>query len=116
MISLNMAGSVPDAADLVVTDPVQAGVMAVMAVADTAKFNIQRLKRRSINPGSSSYFHRTLRICQLFLYPIQCRGVVIADERLFLAVVLFGPAFRPKQSQTLVIRAAEPARPSRLIR
>jgi energy-converting hydrogenase B subunit Q len=28
-----MAGSVPDAADLVVTDPVQAGVMAVMAVA-----------------------------------------------------------------------------------
>lgn len=46
VISLNMAGSVPDAADLVVTDPVQAGVMAVMAVADTAKFNIQRLKRR----------------------------------------------------------------------
>ena len=31
VISLNMAGSVPDAADLVVTDPVQAGVMAVMA-------------------------------------------------------------------------------------
>ena len=46
VISLNMAGSVPDAADLVVTDPVQAGVMAVMAVADTAKFNVQRLKRR----------------------------------------------------------------------
>lgn len=40
-ISLNMAGSVPDAADLVVTDPIQAGVMAVMAVADTAKFDIQ---------------------------------------------------------------------------
>jgi energy-converting hydrogenase B subunit Q len=37
---------VPDAADLVVTDPVQAGVMAVMAVADTAKFTIERLKRR----------------------------------------------------------------------
>jgi len=33
VISLNMAGSVPDAADLVVSDPVQAGVMAVMAVA-----------------------------------------------------------------------------------
>ena len=32
VISLNMAGSVPDAADLVVSDPVQAGVMAVMAV------------------------------------------------------------------------------------
>ncbi len=46
VISLNMAGSVPDAADLVVTDPVQAGVMAVMAVADTAKFNVERLKRR----------------------------------------------------------------------
>jgi energy-converting hydrogenase B subunit Q len=39
-------GSVPDAADIVVTDPVQAGVMAVMAVADTAKFNVARLKRR----------------------------------------------------------------------
>ena len=46
VISLNMAGSVPDAADLVVSDPVQAGVMAVMAVADTASFNIERLKRR----------------------------------------------------------------------
>jgi energy-converting hydrogenase B subunit Q len=46
VISLNMAGSVPDAADLVVTDPVQAGVMAVMAVADTAKFRIDRLTRR----------------------------------------------------------------------
>src|SRR6185369_4079531 len=33
VVSLNMAGSVPDAADLVVTDPVQAGVMTVMAVA-----------------------------------------------------------------------------------
>lgn len=47
VISLNMAGSVPDAADLIVTDPVQAGVMAVMAVADTAKFAIPRLKRRT---------------------------------------------------------------------
>ena len=46
VISLNMAGSVPDAADLVVTDPVQAGVMAVMAVAETAKFNVKRLSRR----------------------------------------------------------------------
>jgi energy-converting hydrogenase B subunit Q len=46
VISLNMAGSVPDAADLVITDPVQAGVMAVMAVADTAKFTVERLKRR----------------------------------------------------------------------
>ncbi len=46
VISLNMAGSVPEAADLVVSDPVQAGVMAVMAVADTAKFTVERLKRR----------------------------------------------------------------------
>ena len=43
VISLNMAGSVPDAADLVVTDPVQAGVMAVMAVAHTASFDVKRL-------------------------------------------------------------------------
>ena len=46
VISLNMAGSVPDAADLVVSDPVQAGVMAVMAVADTAKFDIVRQQKR----------------------------------------------------------------------
>ena len=46
VISLNMAGSVPEAADLVVSDPVQAGVMAVMAVAETAKFNLNRLTRR----------------------------------------------------------------------
>ncbi|HEY6988130.1 MAG TPA: DUF5612 domain-containing protein [Bryobacteraceae bacterium] len=46
VISLNMAGSVPDASDLVVTDPVQAGVMAVMAVAETAKFTVDRLRRR----------------------------------------------------------------------
>ena len=47
VISLNMAGSVPDVADLVVTDPVQAGVMAVMAIAETAKFNVNRLKKRT---------------------------------------------------------------------
>jgi len=47
VISLNMPGSVADAADLVVSDPVQAGVMAVMAVAETAKFDLMRqLKRR----------------------------------------------------------------------
>ena len=46
VVSLNMAGSVPEAADLVVTDPVQAGVMTVMAVADTAKFTVGRLQRR----------------------------------------------------------------------
>jgi energy-converting hydrogenase B subunit Q len=46
VISLNMAGSVPDAADLVVSDPVQAGVMAVMAVAGTAKFDLNRQRKR----------------------------------------------------------------------
>ena len=46
VISLNMAGSVPQAADLVVSDPVQAGVMAVMAVAKTAKFSIARLSQK----------------------------------------------------------------------
>ncbi|HVO10607.1 MAG TPA: DUF5612 domain-containing protein [Vicinamibacteria bacterium] len=46
VVSLNMAGSVPEAADLVVSDPVQAGVMTVMAVAETAKFTVERLKRR----------------------------------------------------------------------
>src|SRR5262245_10460178 len=45
-ISLNMAGGVPDVADLVVSDPVQAGVMAVMAIADTAKFDIVRQQKR----------------------------------------------------------------------
>ena len=47
VISLNMAGSVPKAADLVVSDPVQAGVMAVMAVAKTAKFDIARQRGRT---------------------------------------------------------------------
>ncbi|MBI4455881.1 MAG: DUF5612 domain-containing protein [Acidobacteria bacterium] len=46
VISLNMAGSVPGEADLVVSDPVQAGVMAVMAVADTAKFDLLRQQKR----------------------------------------------------------------------
>jgi energy-converting hydrogenase B subunit Q len=46
VISLNQAGSVPDVADLVISDPVQAGVMAVMAIADTAKFDIVRQQKR----------------------------------------------------------------------
>jgi len=46
VISLNMAGSVPDAADLVVSDPIQAGVMAVLGVADTAKFDLVRQQKR----------------------------------------------------------------------
>jgi energy-converting hydrogenase B subunit Q len=46
VVSLNMAGSVPRAADLVVSDPVQAGVMTVMAVAKTATFDITRQRGR----------------------------------------------------------------------
>ena len=46
VISLNMAGSVPDAADMVVSDPIQAGVMAVMAIADTARFDLVRQQKR----------------------------------------------------------------------
>jgi energy-converting hydrogenase B subunit Q len=46
VIALNMVGSVRDAADLVVTDPLQAGVMAVMAIADTARFDLSQLRRR----------------------------------------------------------------------
>jgi len=46
VVSLNMAGSVPDHADLVVTDPIQAGVMAVMAVAATARFDVERVRGR----------------------------------------------------------------------
>ena len=43
VICLNMPGSVTEYADLIITDPIQAGVLAVMAIADTAVFNIERL-------------------------------------------------------------------------
>ena len=46
VIALKMAGSVPDQADLVVTDPIQAGTFAVMHVASTAVFDITRVKGR----------------------------------------------------------------------
>jgi len=46
VVSLNMAGSVPKVADLVVSDPLQAGVMTVMAIARTAKFDIARQRGR----------------------------------------------------------------------
>src|SRR6266487_6184897 len=44
VLSTSMAGSVPDAADAVVSDPVEAGVMAVMLIADTAKFSIEHVR------------------------------------------------------------------------
>jgi len=46
IIALNMVGSITEAVDLVVSDPVQAGTMAVMAVADTAAFDIARQRGR----------------------------------------------------------------------
>jgi energy-converting hydrogenase B subunit Q len=48
VVSLNMIGSVTDQADLVVSDPVQAGTMAVMAIADTARFDITRQRGRRL--------------------------------------------------------------------
>ena len=44
VISTNMAGSVPDAVDLVVTDSLEAGIMAVMLIADSAKFSIDLVR------------------------------------------------------------------------
>jgi energy-converting hydrogenase B subunit Q len=46
VIALNMAGSIVDHVDLVVSDPVQAGTMAVMAIADTATFDLVRQRGR----------------------------------------------------------------------
>ncbi|OQD59550.1 energy-converting hydrogenase B, subunit Q [Methanobrevibacter arboriphilus JCM 13429 = DSM 1125] len=45
VISLNMPGGVTEIADIVISDPIQAGVMAVMAIADTAIFDIKKLKK-----------------------------------------------------------------------
>jgi len=46
VLCTSMAGSVPEAADVVVSDPVEAGVMAVMLIADTAKFSIEHVRGR----------------------------------------------------------------------
>ena len=46
IIALNMVGSITEHVDLVVSDPVQAGTMAVMAVADTATFDLGRQRGR----------------------------------------------------------------------
>lgn len=46
IIALNMVGSITEHVDLVVSDPVQAGTMAVMAVADTAAFDLTRQRGR----------------------------------------------------------------------
>ena len=43
VFSLNMPGGVTEVSDLIVTDPIQAGVMAVMQAADTAVFDYRKL-------------------------------------------------------------------------
>ncbi|MBP2172925.1 DUF5612 domain-containing protein [Methanococcus voltae] len=48
IISLNMFGSVVNHVDIVVSDPVQAGVLAVMTIASTAKFDITRINKKLI--------------------------------------------------------------------
>ena len=61
IIALNMVGSITDHVDLVISDPVQAGTMAVMAVADTATLDLARLqevlsgrRRCGSRPGTST--------------------------------------------------------------
>jgi energy-converting hydrogenase B subunit Q len=46
IIALNMVGSITEHVDLVISDPVQAGTMAVMSVADTATFDLERQRGR----------------------------------------------------------------------
>jgi energy-converting hydrogenase B subunit Q len=46
VVCTSMAGSVVRAADLVVTDPLEAGVMSVMLIADTARFSIDQVRGR----------------------------------------------------------------------
>jgi energy-converting hydrogenase B subunit Q len=46
VICTSMAGSLVQSADLVVSDPLEAGVMAVMATADTARFSIDKVRGR----------------------------------------------------------------------
>jgi energy-converting hydrogenase B subunit Q len=46
VVCTSMAGSVVNAADLVVSDPLEAGVMAVMLIADTAQFSIDKVRGR----------------------------------------------------------------------
>ena len=46
VICLKMVGSASGAADLVVTDPIQAGVMAVMHISSIGVFDLSRVKGR----------------------------------------------------------------------
>ncbi|MDR2873404.1 MAG: DUF5612 domain-containing protein [Methanobrevibacter sp.] len=46
VISLNMIGTASKEADIIITDPTQAGVMAVMSASTTGIFEIKRLKNK----------------------------------------------------------------------
>lgn len=46
VIALNMVGNAKKCADIIVTDPVQAGVMAVMAISSKAKFDLLKMQEK----------------------------------------------------------------------
>ena len=46
VIALSMAGSVTEEADLVISDPTEAGVMAVMLISNIGKFNLLKVEGR----------------------------------------------------------------------
>lgn len=48
VISLNMFGSVPDVSDVVISDPVMAGTIAVMHISERAKFDLEKVKGRRV--------------------------------------------------------------------
>jgi energy-converting hydrogenase B subunit Q len=48
VISLSMFGSVPRVADLVISDPVMAGTLAVMHISQKAKFDVDRVRGKKI--------------------------------------------------------------------
>ncbi|MEM1578688.1 MAG: DUF5612 domain-containing protein [Archaeoglobaceae archaeon] len=48
VISLSMFGSVPEVSDLVISDPVMAGTIAVMHISERARFNIDRVRGRRV--------------------------------------------------------------------
>ena len=43
VMSLKMAGSINNVSDLVVSDPLEAGVMAVMLISNVGKFNLLKI-------------------------------------------------------------------------
>ena len=61
VIALNMVGSITDHVDLVVSDPVQAGTMAVMAIADTATFDLTATEAPAPGGGGAEATTRSER-------------------------------------------------------